>query len=100
MSEVPCWARSAQYAPLDRLSSEAAACSCAQCVGQGEPEGTAGARAALDADRAAVPLDDGAANVQAQTQPNARSVLLLGAFDAVEALPDARLILLGDTLTF
>src|SRR5579884_718420 len=59
---------------------------------EGEPEGAALAGRALDADAAAVALDDGLADVEAEAQAGAGPALLLDAGHAVEAIPDVRLL--------
>src|SRR5215467_4599959 len=55
------------------------------------------ARAALDADPTAVPLDAILADEETEAQPNARRALALHARHTVEAPPDACLLLRGDT---
>src|SRR5689334_12931411 len=62
--------------------------------GQRTPEGGAVPRRALDADLAAVALDDGLADMEAQPQADARSTPHLDIRGAVELLPDA-LALIG-----
>src|SRR5690348_8821696 len=60
---------------------------------QGEPEGRAVAWRALDADGTAVPLDDGAADGEAQAQADAGPILLLDAWHTVEPLEEVGLLL-------
>src|SRR5690348_9418742 len=60
-----------------------------------EPERRSLAGRALDADLSAVPLHDGATDVQPQAQADVRTAVGFDAADTVEAVPDVRALLVG-----
>src|SRR5690242_14960946 len=66
---------------------------------EGEGEGGASAGTAGEGDGAAVGLDDLAGAVEAEAQTDAGAVLVLGAGDAIEAIPEGGLLVGRDAET-